>query len=71
MIDWRGRGYIEVTPNGDSYDLMDWSEHYDSGASLGHFDTIERAIAAAREAQIFAPYRRIIVLGELFAEHRT
>jgi len=69
MIEWRGRGYIEVHPNGAGFAVYDWSEHYDSGALIGVFDTVSQAVAAARDAQVFAPYRRIVLLGELFAEH--
>lgn len=68
--EWLGRGWIEVMQNGDGFTVYDWSEHYDSGACLGDADTVEDAFAIARAAQVVAPWRRIVVLGETLAEHR-
>lgn len=73
MTEWKGRGYLHITPNwtGGGYDLDDWSEHYDSGAYLGTFGTIEEALTAARQEQQHRTERRIVLLGETFAEHRA
>jgi hypothetical protein len=70
MKEWTGRGYLEITEAHDGYDLTDWSEHYDSGGYMGEFPTLSMAIAEARKAQVTTPHRRIVVLGETFAEDR-
>ena len=46
------RGWIDVTQNGDAWDVYDWSEHHDSGALLGTFDDKQEAIVFAQAEAI-------------------
>ncbi len=46
------KGWIDVTQNGDVWDVYDWSEHHDSGALLGTFDDKQEAIAFAQAEAI-------------------
>lgn len=69
--EWRGRGWLCIDRVSDfEFGLFDWSEHMDSGADLGRFETLEDAFLAARAAQTKSPSRRVVVLGEVLAEHR-
>lgn len=59
------RGWVEVMPNetAGQWDVYDWSEHHDSGACIGSFDSemeaarfaVTRAAASGRKCLVAVP----------------